>query len=60
MAFKSILDPTFEYRNAASTDVRKTFERVRRKVDETAVRAQDNRRNVSTMADRNNVQREQR
>lgn len=30
MAFKSILDPEFKYRNAASTDVRKTFERIRR------------------------------
>lgn len=30
MAFKSILDPTFKYRNALSTDVRKTFERIRR------------------------------
>lgn len=30
MSFKSILDPEFRYRNAASTDVRKTFERIRR------------------------------
>jgi hypothetical protein len=30
MAFKSILDPDFTYRNALSTDVRKTFERIRR------------------------------
>jgi len=27
---KSLLDPEFEYRNAANTDVRLTFERVRR------------------------------
>ena len=30
MGFKSILDPEFKYRNSASTDVRKTFERIRK------------------------------
>jgi hypothetical protein len=30
MAFKSLLDPSFNYRNSASTDVRLTFERIRR------------------------------
>lgn len=30
VAFKSILDPDFKYRNAASTDLRKTFERIKR------------------------------
>lgn len=29
-ACKSLLDPSFVYRNAANTDVRLTFERVRR------------------------------
>jgi hypothetical protein len=30
MAFKSLLDSDFQYRNAANTDVRETFERIRR------------------------------
>ena len=30
MAFKSVLDPAFKYRTAVSTDIRDTFERVRR------------------------------
>jgi hypothetical protein len=30
MTFRSILDPSFKYRNAASTDVRETFKRIRR------------------------------
>ena len=30
MTFKSLLDPDFQYRSAANTDVRETFERVRR------------------------------
>lgn len=30
MAFKSVFDPTFQYRTAVSTDIRATFERVRR------------------------------
>ena len=30
MAFKSLLDPSFTYRNSASTDVRLTFDRIRR------------------------------
>jgi hypothetical protein len=31
---KSILDPTFRYRPSHSTDVRETFERVRREIAE--------------------------
>ena len=30
MAFRSIFDKSFEYRNAHSTDIRLTFERIRR------------------------------
>jgi hypothetical protein len=30
MTFRSILDPKFQYRNSASTDLAKTFERLRR------------------------------
>lgn len=30
MAFKSLLDSDFQYRNSANTDVRETFERIRR------------------------------
>jgi hypothetical protein len=30
MAFKSVLDPAFKYRTAIATDIRETFERVRR------------------------------
>ena len=41
---KSILDPTFKYRSAASTDVRKTFERIRRQ------QRQDERRTQSSEA----------
>jgi len=39
MPSKSLLDPTFRYRNAASTDVRATFERVRR--EQEALRKRD-------------------
>jgi hypothetical protein len=30
MAFKSVFDPAFKYRTAVATDIRATFERVRR------------------------------
>jgi hypothetical protein len=32
MAFKSLLDPSFTYRNAANTDVGLTFDRIRREL----------------------------
>jgi len=40
MAFKSLLDPSFTYRNAASTDVRMTFDRIRREQRERRRHAQ--------------------
>ena len=40
MAFRSILDKDFKYRNASSTDVRRTFERVRRELRLQEQRAQ--------------------
>ena len=43
---KSILDPTFEYRNADHTDVRLTFERIRREL-----RDKDQRANPGRKAD---------
>jgi hypothetical protein len=39
MPFKSLLDPSFTYRNAANTDVRLTFERVKR--EQEALRQRD-------------------
>lgn len=39
MPFKSVLDPTFLYRNSANTDVRLTFERVKR--EQEALRQRD-------------------
>jgi hypothetical protein len=41
MGFKSILDSEFKYRNAASTDVRKTFERIRREQQRVEQERQD-------------------
>ena len=42
MPFKSLLDPSFTYRSAANTDVRLTFERVRR--EQEALRARERNR----------------
>lgn len=40
MTFKSILDPDFKYRNSSATDVRKTFERIRRRQRRSELAAQ--------------------
>ena len=65
MAFKSILDPDFKYRNAASTDVRKTFERIKReqRVSDQAAGSRDNEHHgakvVATIGQRQRVQAQQ-
>jgi hypothetical protein len=62
MAFKSILDPDFKYRNSASTDVRKTFERIRReqRFSDQAAGSSDNEHQgakvVATIGQRQRVQ----
>ena len=47
---KSILDPQFKYRNAASTDIRKTFERIRRERRLTEVDAPHSAKVVASIA----------
>ena len=52
---KSILDPSFRYTSSLHTDVRKTFERIRRELERDAGRpvVRDNgRANVLTMQQR--------
>jgi hypothetical protein len=48
MAFKSVFDPAFKYRTAVSTDIRKTFERIRREqqLDQQQRRQQERRLKV--------------
>jgi len=43
---KSILDPTFKYTSSANTDIRKTFERVRREMRATPRPAREYRGGV--------------
>jgi hypothetical protein len=49
MAFKSLLDPSFTYRNAASTDVRLTFDRIRRELREKSRRPEQQEREQRTV-----------
>ena len=39
MSFKSILDPKFQYTNAASTDITQTFKRIRGELRQQSQRA---------------------
>jgi hypothetical protein len=41
MAFKSVFDPDFKYRNADTTDVRLTFERIKREQRKAQRRSED-------------------
>ena len=41
MAFKSIYDPDFKYRNALSTDIRLTFQRIRLELEGEGQHQQD-------------------
>jgi hypothetical protein len=57
---KSILDPSFRYTSSLHTDVRKTFERIRRELERDAGRhvvRGDGRANVVTMQQRSAVSR---
>jgi hypothetical protein len=42
MKFKSLLDPEFKYRSSAKTDVRKTFERIKREQRKAQSQPNDN------------------
>ena len=42
MRFKSVFDPDFKYRSAASTDLRKTFERIKREQGKAQPKAKEN------------------
>lgn len=46
VAVKSILDKSFKYRDSANTDIRKTFERIRRE-QEAKKRAEQQHRIIS-------------
>ena len=51
MAFKSLLDPSFTYRNAASTDLRLTFERIKREQREKRRQAEQEKLRVAVLND---------
>ena len=46
MSFKSILDPKFQYTNAASTDITQTFKRIRGELRQQSQRASSPTSNV--------------
>jgi hypothetical protein len=47
---KSILDPSFCYTSSTNTDVRKTFDRVRRELREAAIASVRNQRTSNVLA----------
>lgn len=49
---KSLLDSTFRYRASFDTDLRKTFERIRRERSNAAKEAETNRREVEEKVER--------
>jgi hypothetical protein len=49
MAFKSIFDGRFKYRNSLSTDIRQTFERIRREQRSRNGRTDTRRKVVATV-----------
>jgi hypothetical protein len=57
VAFKSIFDPNFRYRNANSTDVGKTFKRIKREQKRKQRGATENEAGGSVSIDRNSTRR---
>jgi len=49
MAFKSVFDPAFKYRTAVSTDIRQTFERIRREQQINQQQAQHQERRLKVV-----------
>lgn len=52
---KSILDPTFKYTNSVKTDIRKTFKRVRREMEEEKARKQEDSTKIAQLWEKRQV-----